>query len=56
MTMESIFDLVAKELKGVKFSSDSMELEVYDLVATNMILTFALMDKEKPFRIETVLQ
>lgn len=47
ITMDSIFDLVSRELEGVKFSSDSMELEVYDLLATNLILHAALMDPNK---------
>lgn len=43
ITMDSLFDLVAKELEGVKFASDDAEMETYDLLAANLILHAALM-------------
>jgi len=47
ITMDSIFDLTAKELEGVEFSSDSMEMEIHDLLATNLILHVALTNPNK---------
>ena len=47
ITMDSIFDLTVKELEGVEFSSDSMEMEIHDLLATNLILHIALTDPNK---------
>jgi hypothetical protein len=45
--MESIFDLTANELEGVEFSSDSMEMDMHDLFATNLILQVALTNPNK---------
>ena len=47
ITMDSIFDLTAKELEGVEFSSDSMEMDMHDLFATNLILQVALTNPNK---------
>ena len=50
ITMDSLFSLVAKELEGVEFSSDAMEMEIYDLLATNLILHAALMNRDVPLK------
>lgn len=48
LTMDSIFDMAAQELDGVKFASDSMENKIFDLLATNLILHAALTDPNIP--------